>query len=138
MLKITVDTYTLISATITKGNEFKLLILARLGRIKLILSPLILKEFKEVISRPKFGFSQEQINNALKQIINISSIVMPSVKVDIIKGDIEDNKILECAVSGKVNYIVSGDGHLLKLKEYKGIKIVRTMDILKLIKSQKK
>ena len=133
MLKITVDTNTLISATITKGNEFELLRLARLGRIKLILSPQILKEFKEVISRPKFGFSQEQINNALKQIINVSSIVMPSIKVNIIKDDPEDNKILECAVSGKVDYIVSGDDHLLKLKEYKGIKIVRTMDILKLV-----
>mgnify|MGYP001613833053 CR=1 FL=1 len=133
MLKITVDTNTLISATITKGNEFELLRLARLGRIKLILSPQILKEFKEVISRPKFGFSQEQINNALKQIINVSSIVMPSIKVNIIKDDPEDNKILECAVSGKVDYIVSGDSHLLKLGEYESIKIVRTTDILKLV-----
>ncbi len=133
MLKITADTNTLISATITKGNEFQLLKLPRFGKIQLILSPQILKEFKEVISRPKFGFSQEQINNALKQIINISSIVMPSVKINIIKDDAEDNKILECAVSGKVDYIVSGDSHLLKLKEYKGIKIVRTMEILKLV-----
>ena len=133
MLKITVDTNTLISATITNGNEFELLRLARLGRIKLILSPQILKEFKEVISRPKFGFSQEQINNALKQIINVSSIVMPSIKVNIIKDDPEDNKILECAVSGKVDYIVSGDSHLLKLGEYESIKIVRTTDILKLV-----
>lgn len=133
MLKITADTNILISAIITKGNEFQLLKLARFGKIQLILSPQILKEFKEVISRPKFGFSQEQISNALKQIINISSIVMPSVKINIIKDDAEDNKILECAVSGKVDYIVSGDSHLLKLKEYKGIKIVKTADILKLV-----
>lgn len=133
MLKITADTNTLISATITKGNEFELLRLAKLRKIELILSPHILKEFREVISRPKFGFSQEQIINSFKQIINISTIIMPSNKINIIKDDPEDNRVLECAEAGKVNYIVSGDDHLLKFKKYKDINIVRTKFILDVI-----
>ena len=136
MFKVTADTNTLISATITKGNEFKLLNLARLGNITLILSPQILKEFKEVISRPKFGFSKEQIISAVKQIINISTIVMPSIKINIIKEDPQDNMILECAETGKVSYIVSGDNHLLNLKEYKNIKIITTKSILDIVRKE--
>lgn len=136
MLKITTDTNTLISATISKGNEFELLRMVKEGRIKLILSPKILKEFKEVISRSKFGFSLEQIMNALKQIISISSLIIPTLKVDVIKEDPDDNRVLECAEAGKVDYIISGDEHLLRLEEYKDIKIIKTVDFMKLIKNE--
>ena len=133
MLKVTPDTNILVSAVISKGNEFELLRLAHIGRIKVILSLQILKEFKDVISRKKFGFSDEKINRILKSIVNISAIVMPSNRIDLIKEDPADNKILECAETGKADYIVSGDGHLLKLKKYKGIEIVKTSNILKKI-----
>ncbi len=130
MLKVTADTNILISATITKGNEFELLKLAKLRKIELILSPHILKEFIEVISRSKFGFSQDQIVNSFKQIISISTIVMPSSKINAIKDDPDDNRILECAEAGKADYIISGDDHLLNLKKYKDIEIVQTKFIL--------
>lgn len=133
MLRVTLDTNTLVSAAIVKGNEFQLLNLARLGKIELILSPQILKEFKDVISRVRFGFSQKQISDVFKQVVNISRIIVPSTVINKIKEDSSDNKILECAMSGKVDYIVSGDDHLLNLKKYKDVKIVKTIDILKLI-----
>ena len=133
MLKVTADTNTLISAVISKGNEFELLNLAHKGKIEIVLSPPILKEFRNVISRAKFGFSEEQIDNAFKQLLNITTIVVPSIKLDIIKEDTSDNKILECAEAGRADYIVSGDRHLLNLGKYKNIKIVRTSDILKTI-----
>ncbi|MAG47590.1 putative toxin-antitoxin system toxin component, PIN family [archaeon] len=133
MLRITVDTNTLISATISKGNEYELLKLVKIGRVKLILSLQILKEFKEVMSRPKFGYPRSVINNVLKNIFSISEIVFPKEKLNVIKDDPSDNMVLECALSGKVDYLISGDNHLLKIKEYKGIKIVRTLEILNLI-----
>ncbi len=136
MLKITADTNTLISATIAKGNEFELLKLVRDGKIKLILSPYILQEFKEVISRPKFGFSREQITNAFKELVSICNIVMPTLKIDVIKDDPKDNIVLECAEAGEVDYIISGDEHLLNLKKHGNIRIIKTSDILRLIKSK--
>ena len=138
MLKITADANILISATIAKGNEFELLKLAKLGKIELVLSPQILKEFREVISRPKFGFSKEQVISVLKQIISISTIIISFTKVNTIKEDPCDNRILECAETGKVNYIVSGDDHLLNLKQYKGVKIVRTRFILDMLSNKYK
>jgi len=132
MLRITADTNTLISAVIAKGNEFELLQSVRSGKIKLALSYKILEEFLDVISRPKFGFSEKQITDVLKQLITICNIVIPDVKINEIKEDPDDNIVLECALTAKVNYIIFGDEHLLKLKKYKDIKILRTNEFLRL------
>jgi uncharacterized protein len=134
MLKITVDTNTLISAVITEGNEFALLKLANKNKVKLVLSPAILQEFKEVISRPKFNFSEEQITKVMKQIITISTLVIPTRTLHIVKVDPSNNRILECAETGKVNHIISGDKHLLQLKQYKNIPIIKTLDMLNHLK----
>lgn len=134
MIRVTADTNTLVSATISLGNEYELLRLAKLGKIRLVLSPQILAEFKGVVSRPRFGFSDKQVSEVSKQLLAISEVVMPNIKIDVVREDPADNRILECAVSGNVDYIVSGDKHLLNLKGYKGIKIVKTGMILKIVK----
>jgi len=48
--------------------------------------------------------------------------------VDILKDDPEDNKILEAALAGKADFIITGDAHLLKIKEFKSVKILNTKD----------
>ena len=130
MLKVVLDTNTLVSATITPGKEFQLLRLGHKGKIKIFISPEILGEFAGVISREKFGFSKQQQEQAIKQIMSIAALIEPLIRVNAIKDDPADNKILECAEAGKVDYIVSGDNHLLKLKQYLWIKIVASSDIL--------
>ena len=58
----------------------------------------------------------------------------PKRKVTIIKYKDDDNRILECALEGKAQYIISGDRkHLLPLKEYQGTKILSPADFLKLL-----
>lgn len=133
MLKVTIDTNTLISAAISHGNEFLLLKAAQEDKLQLVLSPDILEEFKEVLARPKFGFSEEQVMAAFKQLVSIASIVVPTAKCTLIKDDPDDNRILECAEEGNVGYIVSGDKHLLNLKQYKSIKIVKSAEMLNLV-----
>ena len=128
MLKIVLDTNVLVSAAIIQGKQFELLKLAKLGEIKIILSPQIIEEFKEVISRERFGFSKEKINEAVRQILEIAEIIIPKQKLDIVKDDLADNIILECALEAKANYIISGDEHLLALKEYKSIRIINTTE----------
>ena len=130
MFNVTLDTNILVSAFISKGKEYRILRLVKLGKIKLSLSLEILKEFKEVISRPKFGFSQEQINKATKELLSISEILITSSKLEIVKEDPDDNKILECALDGKSDFIISGDRHLLDLKEYKNNKILISREFL--------
>jgi predicted nucleic acid-binding protein len=61
-------------------------------------------------------------------------IIETTSKLAIIEEDPMDNRILECAIYGGVEYIVSGDKHLLNLKEYEGIKIFKAKAFLSIIK----
>jgi predicted nucleic acid-binding protein len=58
-----------------------------------------------------------------------SQIVYPKKKLNIVKKDPSDNKILECALEAKASFVISGDRHLLEIKEYDGIKIVSPREI---------
>jgi len=67
-------------------------------------------------------------------IIESSVIINPKIKLNVIKEDPDDNKFLEAGISGNADLIISQDKHLLKLKEYQGIKIVSPEEALLLIK----
>jgi predicted nucleic acid-binding protein len=50
----------------------------------------------------------------------------------VVKEDPDDNRVLECAVGARAEFIVMGDKHLLQLEEYAGIRIMKVADFLKL------
>lgn len=133
MIKAVLDTNILVSSTIAKGNEFQLLELANEGRYELISSFDILEEFEEVISRARFGFTKNVIERIVDNVIEVAKIVDPKEELDVIKEDPDDNKFLECALTGDADYIVSGDDHLLNLKEFRGIKIVKSRRLLEIL-----
>ncbi len=56
-------------------------------------------------------------------------------KVRAVREDPADNKFLGCALKGKAHLIVSNDRHLLDLKEFKGMPIMRSVEALKKIKN---
>ena len=62
-----------------------------------------------------------------------SLIVEPHENLGIVKDDPEDNKFIEAAVAGNAQYIISQDKHLLKLKEFRGIRIIRPDEFFKLL-----
>lgn len=124
MIKVVLDTNVLVSALISTRSNPSLLLDAAGKSYLLFTSKEILDEFEDVISRDKFGFSDGKINTAIEAILSFSEIVNPKVRLNIIKADPDDNKILECAVACGASYIVSGDKHLLELKEYESIKII--------------
>ena len=70
------------------------------------------------------------------RVTTFSSIVNPEYKVDLIEKDPSDNMILECALESEVQYIISGDSHLLELKEVERIIIVKTKDLLKVLEDK--
>ena len=81
-------------------------------------------------------FSTEEAEQKVNDLRKISRIVRPKEKIDIIKDDPSDNKILECARRGKASFIVTGDHHLLDLGIYKGIKIVTVTDFIKILREE--
>ena len=82
--------------------------------------------------REKFDQSEQDITAALKMIDRVATIVRPVRKVTILK-DVPDNRILECVVTADADLIVTGDSHLIKLKEFEGISIARLADFLRTI-----
>ncbi len=135
-LRLVLDTSILISAFFWEGNEAELLRTIEQGKARLYLSKEILDELAEVVARPKFRqaimiakTSPEQI---LEKILSLSELVVPTIHITVCR-DIKDNKFLECAETANADYIVSGDEDLLTLKEYNNIKILKTLEMLKLI-----
>ena len=130
-MKITVDTNVIISALGWNGPEFKLMDLVFNKKINLVLSTQILEEFIGTAKSEKFNFSDEEIDDFSDALLNTAKIVFPEENISKIKEDPQDNRMLECALAGNAKYIITGDGHLLKLKEFKGIKIMNASKFLK-------
>ena len=137
LLKLVLDTNTLVSAFFWEGNEAELLRKIEQSKANLYITSEILKEVEDVIKRPKFdkvmknaGLTPDQI---MQKIVSLSHLVIaPKITVKACRDE-KDNKFLECAESARVDYIISGDEDLLVLKEYNGISIIRTWKILQLL-----
>ena len=56
-------------------------------------------------------------------------IVEPDWVIDIVKEDPDDNRVLECALASKSEYILTYDNHLLNLKEFRNIKIIKPEEL---------
>jgi len=139
-MKITADTNILISATFWNGDSNKIIRKVENNEIELILSKEILKEFGRVLSYKEI---QEKIKNknlemmwTIEKIASFSTIIRPTQNFNIIEDDPTDDKFLECAVEGNSEYIVSQDKHLLKLKEFRGIKIITPEEFLESIEGK--
>ena len=123
-MKVTVDTNFLISATQWDYSiAHKLLKKLILSDAKIFTTQDILDETVEVLERD-FEYSKNEAKNIIGKILLFAKLVEPKQKVDIVKDDPDDNKVIECAIESSSDYIVTYDRHLLKLKEYKGIKII--------------
>jgi putative PIN family toxin of toxin-antitoxin system len=121
--KIVIDTNVFVSAhLIPNGNPAKAIDFWAEDRYELILSKPITEEIIKVLHRKEIKV--ERIERLLSLIFQKATIVAPEKEISVIKNDPDDNKFLECAVSGGADYIVSGDKHLLDLREYEGIKIL--------------
>ena len=130
-MKVTVDTNFLISATQWDYSvAHKLLKKFILSDAKIFTTQDILDETAEVLERD-FKYSKSEAKNIIEKILLFADLIEPKQKVDVIKDDPDDNKVVECAIESSSDYIITYDRHLLKLKEYKGIKIVKPEEVLK-------
>src|SRR3989344_1596395 len=121
-MKVTLDTNILISSTFWDGDSNKILNKVENNKIELILSEKLIKEFTKVFNyeeiQNKIRDKSLEMNRTVEKVISLSKIVMPLSKFDIVSEDSDDNKVIECAVEGKVDYIITNDNHLLNIKEF--------------------
>ncbi|MBN1386003.1 putative toxin-antitoxin system toxin component, PIN family [Candidatus Woesearchaeota archaeon] len=115
------------------GDSFRILDLIDRKELKCILSMEIIKEYNRVMSSgeiiEKSRKNNLKISNIIRKVIMNSIIVEPKTRINIVE-DKDDNKFIEAAVEGKADYIISQDNHLLKIKEYRGIRIMTPREFL--------
>ena len=81
--------------------------------------------------------SEEKTQFIIDNYKKFSELVKPNIKLNVVKVDEDDNRILECAETANVGYIISGDEHLLNLKNYKNIRIVSPKKFLQIYDSSR-
>jgi putative PIN family toxin of toxin-antitoxin system len=133
-IKAVLDTNILVSLLFKKGLAKEFSKLMEKGSVEFYSSEEILGELARVLTYPKIEqvFKKAGINKttALESIVEILKIVNPKVKVDAVKSDPLDNKVLECALEAGANYVVSGDRHLLELRRFRKIEILTAREFL--------
>lgn len=127
-LRIVIDTNIYYSSLLYGGYPREIIILASQKYYLAVSSPEILLELRQLLDK-KSDYSFNEINEIVKEIEEFSYIVTPKQKVVIVRHA-ADNKIIEAAISGNSDYIVTGDKDLLELKSYKGIKILNPKELL--------
>jgi putative PIN family toxin of toxin-antitoxin system len=133
MYKVVLDTNIYISAILFGGKPEMIRTLSREKKIEVLISEEIISEIVGVLEQ-KFGWERSDLDQIVEEIRELNTLIVTSRYIPLIKNDDTDNRIIECAVEGNAQYIVSGDKrHLLPLKEYKGIKILTPDEFLKLI-----
>ena len=133
MKRVVLDTNIVISSAL--GGAL-VLVLEKWGEAKftVVVTTDIIEEYFEVLNRSKFGLKQETIDRIARFIYQFSEFIIPEEKIKFIEDDPKDDKFLEAAVAGKVDFIVSGDKHLLDLKEFRSIPIITGREFLDWLK----
>ena len=123
-MRVVLDTNVIISALNFPGNERSVLELALRGRFEFYLSRFILEEAGGVLVR-KFGWDEERRAQAIRVTENAAIVIEPLRLPEVIEGGHADNRVLECAVAARADYLVTGDRrHLLPIGEHQGTRIV--------------
>jgi len=133
MIKVVLDTNVLISATFWRCPSNEITILVAKQKITCFTSTEIVDEYAKILKRD-FKQSESQNEEKVEGILLFSQIVSPTTKITAVKDDPEDNKILEASIDANADFIVSGDKHLLKLKEFKGTKILTAREFLEVVR----
>jgi len=135
MYRIVIDTNIYISAIFWGGKPRYIIDLGRDNKIQIFSSDEIEKELSKIL-KDKFRLDYKDEEQILVDFSTFTNRIRISKHIHVVEDDSDDNKFIECAVECNANYIISGDRHLLNMKEYKGIEIITASGFLKKFKEQ--
>ena len=131
--KAVYDTNIIISAALSpSGIPSSLLALAFERTVQLYVSPIILAEYAEVLSRPKFALSPRVITGLMRRITGAAVLVHPTRTLSVC-SDESDNRFLECAQEASAGYVVTGNKRHFPFPAFEGIHIVSTAEFAGLL-----
>lgn len=131
------DTNVIVSSLLFEHSKPEQAFNYALNHGEVLLSSELLEELSDVLGRKKFDrfLTSEERDEFLETFIE------RAILIDIIEQvqecrDPKDDKILELALNGQAQYIVSGDKDLLVLNPFRGVKIVTAEEFLKVIQAE--
>ena len=128
-MKAVFDTNIFVSAfAIPGGRSDAAILTAAEGEVHLVISRPIIHEVLDVLAR-KFDRNPEELARVAVYLSQLAEVVAPRSRLKVLRDE-PDNRILECAVTGKADAIVTGDQAMLQLGEYRGIRILSLRDFL--------
>lgn len=108
----------------------------RAGKFILVVSDEIVSEYLDVLQRPKLHLKSRTIAAIVNRVYRKAEFVAPEEKIFVVLADTSDNKFIEAAIMGNTDYIVSGDKHLLDIKEYKSIPIITARKFIDILEAE--
>jgi len=134
-MRVVVDTNIIVSGYL--GGSLEAIIVAwKSGKFSLVVSAAIVEEYLTVLKRPKFKIERTELDDFSALLLDKAEFVIPLENIDAISADPSDNKFLEAAIAGKVNLIVSGDGHLLELETFHDIPIITAREFVEQLRNE--
>jgi len=132
-MRVVLDTNVLLSALAFPGSKpDQVLQRVRRGEVALVLSAFILAELERIL-RDKFRFTTRQTDERVAVIRRMATLVEPTERIALVVAKDDDNRILECAVAARADYLVTGDKeHLLPLRSIGATQIVTPAAFLEL------
>jgi len=129
LVRVVADTNILISAFLFGGLPSSFIDMGLAGAFRLVTSRPLLNELEEKL-RVRFAIPETKAQAFLYLLTQNAQVVDPGFVLNAVPDDPDDNRVLECAVEGNADFIVSGDKHLLRLGSYEHITILTVRQFL--------
>ena len=136
MIRAVLDTNVVVSALIAKRPSPPLAIYQAFihQHFLLVTSAGILEEAEEVLNREHLvkvhGWTPRQVSRQINTIATMAMVVPDIPLPEPICQDPDDDEFIACAIAGQADYLVSGDKHLLTLKQHEGIQIITPQEFV--------
>ena len=130
---VTVDTNVLVSGVFFGGIPGTVVSAAREGVFTLAMTPVLLDELRQVLSRDKFGLDPDAVRILMADMEACATIVYPATLHQVVTRDPDDDAVVDCAVESGSRYIVSGDSHLSDMERVHGISVVSPRRFVEII-----
>lgn len=123
-VRVLIDTNVLVSAVLRGGLPERILVAARNGQFRAVVSLHILAEFRDVITRPRFGIDLSLADALIEEIVEFCEVVAVERSTGSWSADPDDDPVVEAALCARVDVVATGDAHLLVL-DVQGLHFMR-------------
>lgn len=135
MISAVLDTNIIVSAHLVREGRQALILELGLGRaFDWVASAVLLAEYEEVLRRPRFRIEPSRISQSLAAIRSVVRLVTPPQRLRV-TSDPDDDMVLECALEGSADYVVTGNLRHFPTS-FRGVRVISPRTFLLILAGQ--